>query len=312
MLLGCSSAIAQDSLPYSYADMVELGITQCRQGAAGLRQQAQICRNRMAAEKDVICTVTETRPDGSVLREYNVAQADARAALYDAHSRTLEPHVLTLRRIERQIQVDRKHIKELGFDKRDEEFAALENIVRTQQQDYEKLKLKTLDAAISTVLTALKAGGTYIPALTKSEAERIIWRIKQARINSPDFEWSIRRVQAARGKELTKAWQDWLELTGRLRELPDIPEKDVLPAIATVLSWGIKDPRLSVLVNELDSATAAVIQAVDGRINSNAIERLMRLNERDLKLLTIRMATMKKHFADLRDEMSKIKGCGRL
>jgi hypothetical protein len=295
----------------AHTQMVQAAVDDCRNQARGLRREASDCRRIIGEKPGNTCVVTEPDPNGGQKRHYTPAEADQRAKFYDDHALRLVPHVATVKRMEQQVRTDEAAIQNLGFDRRAHEFAILGEIAEKQAAKYEQLRVKTLKALKD--LAIGEAGKKILPAITAAQGDSMIARLRSTRFFSPAIEQSIRRIQTAKGEALAKAWDDVLDLFKRTREeLPEMAQKEWHEAALTVLSWGLKDPALKLLVVEVEWAMHTVWQAANGQLNAVDLRRLTTLTENDLKHLTRITQLMAKHVRAMLAELKTLKGCGSI
>ncbi|MEA2710536.1 MAG: hypothetical protein QOF78_3137 [Phycisphaerales bacterium] len=208
------------------------------------------------------------------------------------------------------VKKDVLNIRALNFDAREEQFDEWADLAAEARSDLNK---QTLDALISTGMSGAQAGAGIAASTNPWNANKMIARLQAAGADNPHLIEAIRAVGATRGKpEAVKAANDFLDAISKAKDANGIRESALsaktpieqrnagLEAIATVLSWGLEDPKLSLLVTELQLTTAAVYNNAARHVAVARVEQLTKLTEDDLKRLKLLIKRLKAHVDDRR------------
>jgi hypothetical protein len=245
-------------------------------------------------------------------------KADLRAAVA-ANRSAIEASIPVLKR---KIETDAEAIKRLGFDKRADEFEEWVKLAASAQQEREK---EMLEALVSTVLvvarTGVNAGGAEIASLNPRTASEKIVMLKEAGVTDPYFFDAIRALGRVQAKpEMAEKLDDFLRAAQKTYENivanegvgntgPDAAAltNAELKAGVAVLGWGLNDPKLEVLVNEVKVTTALVYESAAGHVSARQVERLYMLTEQELKGLHKLGVLLNEHVAQLHAARSWLK-----
>lgn len=282
--------------PDDFAAALAGAASACREVAGTLREKATACRSYLASHPDGECNVKYPAADGAIKR-FSPGEAEALAASFEETAAKFErAHGLRAR-----VVGDQEAIRRAGFEITAEVFEDLEKLSTEQKAELEK---KTLDALISSALLGANKVVAAVEKLTPSEARRWIGKLRKAGVTDRRLYDAIKRLSRARGRaEQARAWQEVLEGVGRTKDAAfvsvpgetDWREKAyaAADAFATILSWAIKDPRLSLLVTEAQFLVSYVFVTTPAWVLSEArVEQLTALNEaklKDLKILSRRL-----------------------
>ena len=211
-----------------------------------------------------------------------------------------------------QIAGDLEAIKRLKLDKRAEEFEEWAKLSKDARADLEN---QALDALITVSLSGVQAGAKIVASHNPWLANEMIGHLRTLGVNDPFLLEAIKKVGATKGKPaMAKAVNEWLDAIGKARDVysiakdgakaGDLTEKKnaALGALATVLSWGVEDPKLSLLVTEIQVATAALYNNVTQRVVSSRVEQLLHLADEELKSLKRLQGRLTEHMKQRRAE----------
>jgi hypothetical protein len=210
------------------------------------------------------------------------------------------------------IAADIEAIKTLKLDKRAEEFEEWESLSQDARADLEN---QALDALITVGSTAAQAGAKVVASQNPWRANEMIAYLQGLGVNDPFLLEAIRAVGAAKGKPaMAKRVNEWLDAVSKARGIYSIAREAknaktskqarnaALGAIATVLSWGLEDPKLVVLTADIQLTTAAAYNNVAQRVVSSRVEQLTRLTEEELGSLKRLDRRLKQHVKQRRQE----------
>jgi hypothetical protein len=121
----------------------------------------------------------------------------------------------------------------------------------------------------------------------------MVAQLESAGVTDPYFLAAVQELGSARARaEVAEATTKLLEAAGKARDAVTIKgdlgsgeTSAKLDAIATVLGWGLSDPRLSLLVSDIQFTTASVYNNVARRVSQEQIQQLTSLAEERLKAL---------------------------
>jgi hypothetical protein len=276
-----------------YVTGVRSGALGCRSTAVRLQKQATDCRSLTARNPEKSCSgVTYKTSDGAA-KTISPDEADALATAFMATASELERQTPLLEVRQLRVNADEAAIRALGFERTARDFEEWEHLSKEAQQEF---YLKLADVALGTVLVGAKETVASVKSLNPWNAQKVIGRFKAAHLEDPKLFAAIRRL--ARKSAGSKAnWiKDWQEVVSAIQRYKDtalvgagvgvdhghIDRKLVLEALASCLSWLLKDPVLELLVLDVQIAAAYVY----GATAVIQVDKLMALAERDLKSLT--------------------------
>lgn len=196
--------------------------------------------------------------------------------------------------LQKKVARDKHAIRNLGLEKRAEDFEEWEKLSTEAQAEWER---QTFSSLIDISVVAAKPAIGSIKSLSPEKAEQLVAELERAGVTDPFLQEAIREL----GK-LSKADKQTLIRVGNqlLYRAKDAKDKQLLAeetpgkvnaklkAITSVLAVGLNDPKLKLLVADVNFCIASVYNNVAQRVSQEQIERLNELTEeqlRDLKKL---------------------------
>jgi len=283
--------------------------------ACGLASQAELTRIReallrQARELNAEFAAFNKKYDGRELPPAEAAQASAERARFDERqARFVQAADGYFREdityLDEAITNDLAAMRRLKLAKRAEEFEEWERLSTDARADLEN---QALDALISLGMTGAQRAATVVGSQNPWKAREMVARLKRTGVDEPYLLEAIGAVGAAKGKPgMAKAVNQWLEALAKAKDTYSVAKEGAkarepkeklnaaLAALATVMAWGVEDPKLSMLVTELQLTTAAAYNNVARRIAADRIEQLTRLTEQELKSLKALDQRLKDH-----------------
>lgn len=214
---------------------------------------------------------------------------------------TLEKH---LNNIATQITETLKAIKNLGLDKRAEDFEEWEKLADDARNEFEKQTLETiLDLFFTGALDADKAEIGSIGRANPFSSQKWIGRLKAAHVKDERLWKCIREIGAATGKpEGARANIELLEVLEKESDLQEIAIKESADpgkiktkaeAICAILCWGLKNPMAGAFGSDVQFMFASLYDNAARRASLANIDRLTNLTESELGRLKILSARIK-------------------
>lgn len=269
-----------------YVALINQAASGCRSLAAGLQKRIAACQQFLAANPGGTCTVTY----GS--RKFSVDMANSIAATFNAAAGEYESQLPAVEKQQIKVNADEAAIRALGFAQTAKDFEEWEKHAKAEQAEFQ---VKLAEVAIGNVLIGAKEAVKSVKSLNPWNAQKIIGKFKAAGLEDPKLNAAIRRLAATSAKGKVVWINDWQEVVENLKRVKDtfflgvsagkeghIDKKLLLEAIATALTWLLKDPVLELIVADVQVA-AAYAYAVTAVVQ---IDKLTALEETQLKSLS--------------------------
>gem|GEM_PF-6127112 len=270
-----------------YAALVRKAASGCRSASAALEKQVADCAQFLGANPGGTCNVTY----GS--RKLSTDTANSLAQTFNATASQFDDQLPALEKQQLRVNADEMAIRALGFERTAKDFEEWESLSKEEQT---KFQLKLAEVAIGNVLVGAKEAVASVKSLNPWNAQKIIGKFKAAGLVDPKLNAAIRKLAttSAEGKAIwIKDWQEVLENVKRVKDSfflgvtagreGHIDKALLLEALATALSWLLKDPVLELIVLDVQVA-AAYAYAVTAVVQ---VDKLIALTEEQLKSLSI-------------------------
>lgn len=290
-------------------DGVQLALDQCTSTASSLRSIASECR----ADDDPGCSVTytETSLAGQVYDyTFTPAQADDVALQFEANAVVLATELAKLREVDARVADTQAEIGRLGFTKRGDDYLAWLDLAADAKAELDE---QTLDLVVDKALEAGVDGITEkLAGFSRGKADKLIKKLKQAGVDSDAVRKALKKLARVKGRrkkvaaakvvydELKEAWDTASALldAATLAELAKV-----------VLGTLVKDPRLQLLVDEVEWTTAAIYGYAAGTIAEDQIAILTSLEERDLLALKSLTELLERQVKEFKALVAPLRAC---
>ncbi len=285
-----------------------MGQSECRERARRLTNAAQRCRQRLASGELQTCTVTlGFRND----QEVSIEQAEALAAAFNRNADRYEALQRSIQAVRDKIALDQRAITMHGFTKQERDFEDWVELSSESQKEFED---SVVSGAIDTALLGVKVGSTKLASLSNSKVDQVIKEAKALGMEDSLFYDALKACKAAKNrKAAAKAIGEAME---RLQKAKDkyqmAKDRNGLKATATILGWCVEDPKLTLLVTEVDITIAAIFNNATRRVSMSQIEALNKLTEGELKGIKAVSGVIKEHVSQLQSlktQLRQVPGC---
>ena len=278
-LAACLLLVAGAASAQTRGEAAQFAADNCKTQAAELRQLGAECRAETPP-----CQVKMTGPN-AVLQDVDYTftpdQADEVAAQWVVYGDWLSGEARKLRELDIQIVEVQVKIAKLGFEKRGDEYAEYLTLAKGARDE---LDAQTRDLIAGKIFDGEKLA-EGVAGLSRGKAEKIVRRL---RVLGPAGDKLIKLVRKlARVKARREKAEAVAEVIAELKQLWEAHEAsaDIRSALLFVLSQGLSDPRLELLIEEIEWTTAAAYALAAHKVADAQIERLTEMTEGDLRAL---------------------------
>jgi hypothetical protein len=212
-----------------------------------------------------------------------------------------------------QIEVDQQAIRNLGIEKSSEAFVEWESLAEQVQRNKEKEFLNgLLTFSLTSTTQAIKAGKSLNPW----SVNKTISLLKTRLLWNPTIDKALRTLARTPGKPgIAQEYTEALENMGKAIDVIKLDKNTDMSAhldlSSTLLSWGVKDPRLAFGLAGVSFMTSLAYAGQQGFYIQPVVDQLLEMTGQQLKALARIRQLMEVHVKELNrmKDLARTLGC---